>query len=252
MIKRYLNANLQTYTRILFMYCTNHKPKNRHFGYMNFQPHPHLPVLLITFRSSPKSLTFKIPLLPNCLFNFINNSPEPVSPLCSSLSPDAPTSFSPVLLFMLFLTFSSPFFSIIIKTLPVSEVGSWWESSQILPAYHMPCLQDCNAWGDEVHVPLAQCLHSRQRCASEHTERAPLQMLFTLEVFFFFAVGTKGSGGERINLTSHSRARTHLRQQTLSPYIVWLASHHPLPPLLMRWIIEHLKWVHVCLPIFCF
>lgn len=80
-LKCYLNANSKhIHTYFLPIVQTNHRPKNKHLGYLNSQHHPHLPELLIAFQSSQARflfLTFKILLPPNCRFNFITNSPAP-------------------------------------------------------------------------------------------------------------------------------------------------------------------------------
>lgn len=79
-----------------------------------------------------------------------------LSPLCSSLSPNAPTTLPPA---FIHAVSELPSLSIIDLV-----VGGWWEASQILPADHMhvSCHQGCDALGEQVHVHLSQCPHRAQ------------------------------------------------------------------------------------------
>lgn len=126
-------------------------------------------------------LTFKILLPPICLSNCITNSPEPLSPLCSSLSPNIPApSHQSVLLSMLFRS-CHPFL-IIIKPLPVFGVGGWREGSpsSSLPCAHAtsPGLGHCRGQGTGSAFSVSpQCWD----VTSVNSARAPPPMLSTSE-----------------------------------------------------------------------
>lgn len=88
------------HTHIPFTYCTSHRTG---IGLYEFPTPPsssRTPQPSDQVKSKFLCLTLKILLPPICLSNFITNSPEPLSPPCSSLSPNIPAIFPPVCAFV--------------------------------------------------------------------------------------------------------------------------------------------------------
>lgn len=155
-----IHKHIHTY--FLPIVQTNHRPKNRHLGYLNSRRHPHLSGLFTVFQSSQARflfLTFKILLPPNCLFNFITNSPAPqptvlfTVPKCSHHSP---TCFCSCCFWMAILVHYQDLACLCGGRL----VGSIPDS----PSWPHACVMSPGLWcfRGQVHDLLSQCPHRAQ------------------------------------------------------------------------------------------
>lgn len=181
-----MQIHKRIHTYFLPIVQTNHRPKNRHLGYLNSQHHPHLSGLLIAFQSSQARflfLTFKILLPPNCLFNFITNSPAPqptvlfTVPKCSHHSP---TCFYSCCFWIAILIHYWPCLSL------------WWEVGGKHP--RLSQLSTCMC-----HVTRVVMLLGTGTCSalSVSPQGPAFQFWVHLEVLFCFAIG-KGPEVKRL------------------------------------------------------
>lgn len=200
-LKCYLNANSQTYTHILSTYCTN-KPqaKKQAFGLSEF------PTPLSSSRTT-HCLPIKSSQIPFLDFQDLTTtyltavlilSPTHLhlSPRCSSLSPNAPTTLPPA---FIHAVSELPSLSIIDLACPCGGrlVGSIPDS----PSWPHACVMSPGLW----------CFRGQVHVCSLNVPTGPsFPILSTFRSFVLFC-HWKGSRGEGTSLISHSRVRTHLR-----------------------------------------